>query len=84
VQLEQPQPPELRYRLLEPLRQHAEQRLQASGEVEAVHRRRAIFFLSLAETAEPELHSVDQGARFDRLARDFDNMRTAPSWALDC
>jgi hypothetical protein len=84
VQVEERQPAELRYRLLEPVRQYAGQRLQASGEVEAVHRRHAVYFLSLAETAEPELHGVDQAAWFDRLARDFDNMRTALSWALDC
>jgi non-specific serine/threonine protein kinase len=84
VQVEERPPAELRYRLLEPVRQYAAQRLQAAGEVEAVHRRHAAYFLSLAETAEPELHGVDQGAWFDRLARDFDNMRAALSWALDC
>lgn len=83
VQVAEREPDELRYRLLEPLRQYAEQRLQVSDEAEAVHRRHAAFFLTLAEAAEQELDGLDQGAWFDRLARDFDNFRAALRWALE-
>ena len=42
-----------RYRLLEPIRQYAEERLAAGGEAEATRRRHADHFIALAE-AEPD------------------------------
>ncbi len=72
-----------RYRLLEPVRQYAQEKLRVSGEVEAVGRRHAEFFLALAEEAEPELIRPLQAKWLDRLETEHDNLRAALSWALE-
>jgi predicted ATPase/DNA-binding SARP family transcriptional activator/DNA-binding CsgD family transcriptional regulator len=71
-----------RYRLLEPVRQYAREKLRVSGEAEAVGRRHAEFFLALAEEAEPELSKGQQAKWLDRLETEHDNLRAALSWAL--
>jgi predicted ATPase len=43
----------VRYRLLEPLRQYASEKLERRGEVQALRGRHATFFFALAEEAEP-------------------------------
>ena len=45
----------MRYRLLEPVRQYALEKLEDSGETEAAKRAHAEHFVALAEEAEPEL-----------------------------
>jgi predicted ATPase/DNA-binding SARP family transcriptional activator/DNA-binding CsgD family transcriptional regulator len=71
-----------RYRLLEPIRQYAREKLEVSGEAEAVGRRHTEFFLALAEKAEPELSRSQQAEWLDRLETEHDNLRAALSWAL--
>jgi DNA-binding CsgD family transcriptional regulator/Flp pilus assembly protein TadD len=71
-----------RYRMLEPIRQYAREKLRVSGEAEAVSRRHAEFFLALAEEAEPELKGPRQVEWLDRLETEHDNLRAALSWAL--
>ncbi|HEX7170917.1 MAG TPA: BTAD domain-containing putative transcriptional regulator, partial [Rubrobacter sp.] len=71
-----------RYRLLEPVRQYAREKLVVSGEAEAVGSRHAAFFLALAEEAEPELQGPRQVEWLDRLETEHDNLRAALSWAL--
>ena len=71
-----------RYRQLETLRQYAAERLEQSGEREAVGRRHAGYFLGLAGRAAEAMHGPDQGAWFDRLERDRDNLRAALGWVL--
>jgi predicted ATPase/DNA-binding SARP family transcriptional activator/DNA-binding CsgD family transcriptional regulator len=73
---------QVRYRMLEPVRQYARERLQEGGEAEAVLRRHAAFFLTLAERAEPELKGSRQEAWLERLEAEHDNFRAALSWAL--
>ena len=45
----------VRYRLLEPVRQYARDKLEESEDAEKLRLRHAAFFLALAEEAEPEL-----------------------------
>jgi non-specific serine/threonine protein kinase len=71
-----------RYRLLEPVRQYAWEKLRVSGEAEAVGRRHAEFFLALAEEAELELIRPLQAEWLDRLVTEHDNLRAALSWTL--
>ncbi len=73
---------ECRYQMLETIREYGLDRLEESGEAEEAHQRHAVFFLKLAETAEPALRGPDQGAWFDRLEAEHDNFRTALAWAL--
>jgi non-specific serine/threonine protein kinase len=70
-----------RYRLLEPMRQYARDRLLESGEVEMARERHVDFFLRLAEQAEPELHGPEQVAWLERLEREHDNLRAAMNWS---
>jgi predicted ATPase len=55
-----------RYRLLDTLRQYRRERLLASGESERVHSRHAAYYLTLAESVEPELDQPRQAAWIDR------------------
>ena len=71
-----------RYRLLEPVRQYAREKLEESGEAEAIGRRHAEFFLTFAEEAEPELNGPRQAEWLDRLETEHDNLRAALSSAL--
>ncbi len=71
-----------RYRMLEPIRQYAGGKLEASGESEEVHYRHGARFLALAEAAEPELAGPWQDSWVKRIEEDYDNMRAALSWAL--
>jgi non-specific serine/threonine protein kinase len=73
----------VRYRLLEPIRQYAREKLGEGGESEAVLRHHADFFLALAEQARPKLRGPEVGEWSQRLEREHDNMRTALSWALE-
>jgi DNA-binding CsgD family transcriptional regulator/tetratricopeptide (TPR) repeat protein len=72
----------LRYRMLEPIRQYATQKLEQSEEAAVVRDRHAAFFLGLAEEAEPELEGSRQGVWTERLQGEHDNLRAALSWLL--
>jgi predicted ATPase len=72
----------LRYRMLEPVRQYARERLEESGEAEAVLRRHAALFFALAEEAEPGLRGPWQASWVKRLEQEWDNLRAAMAWLL--
>lgn len=73
---------EARYGMLEPIRQYALDRLEYGEEGAAVRRLHAAFFLALAEDVQPRLRGSDQAKWSARLEREYDNFRTAFSWAL--
>jgi predicted ATPase/DNA-binding CsgD family transcriptional regulator len=73
---------EARYGLLETIREYALEKLDASGEAEAVRRWHANHFLALAERTEPALHGPDQAAWLDRFELEHENFRSALSWTL--
>src|SRR5215213_2814961 len=73
----------VRYRLLEPVRQYALEKLEENGEAEAAKRVHAGYFLALAEEAEPELFGQRDVEWLERLEEEHDNMRAVLSWALE-
>src|SRR5215203_1000198 len=73
----------LRYRMLEPVRQYGQKRLEKSGEAERVRGRHAQYYLTLAEEAEPELAGPREVEKLELLEAEHDNLRTAFSWALE-
>jgi predicted ATPase/DNA-binding SARP family transcriptional activator/DNA-binding CsgD family transcriptional regulator len=73
----------LRYRMLEPVRQYARERLEEGGQTEHVQERHARHYLALAEMAEPELMGSRPVACLERLETEYGNLRAALSWALD-
>jgi len=68
-----------RYRLLDVVRQYAEQRLGPGGRSAAG--RHAAWYLEVAERADALLATDDQALWLDRLHRDQDNLRAALAWA---
>jgi predicted ATPase/DNA-binding SARP family transcriptional activator/DNA-binding CsgD family transcriptional regulator len=72
----------MRYRMLEPIRQYASERLEERGDAEAIERAHAEYFLALAEEAEPMLWGADDAKWLDTLEEEHDNMRAALSWAI--
>ena len=73
----------MRYRLLEPIRQYALEKLEESGEVEDTKYAYAQYFLAVAEEAEPELLGPRETEWYNRLEEEHDNIRAALSWLLE-
>ncbi len=74
---------EVRYRLLETIRQYAAEQRQACGEDAAVRARHAAYYRALAQQAAPHLRRQDQLVWFARLEADLDNLRAALRWSLE-
>ena len=72
---------EMRYRLLEMVRQFGWDQLEAAGEMAPVRDRHLAWFLALADQAEPLLNVSGQTIWLHRLHRDLDNLRAALEWA---
>ena len=76
-------PDVVRYRMLESVRQYAREQLEESEETEAIRRRHASYYLTLAKEAEPGLTGAQQQAWADRLEAEHDNLRAALLWSLE-
>jgi predicted ATPase/DNA-binding SARP family transcriptional activator len=72
---------EIRFSVLEIIRDYALEQLTATPEMETVPRRHALHFLALAEAAEPALAGPEQEEWLERLEREHDNLRAALRWA---
>jgi predicted ATPase/class 3 adenylate cyclase len=72
-----------RFYMLETIREYAAERLEESGETEAIRGPHAEHYLGLAEEAEPELRGAHQLGWFERLEAEHDNLRAALSWAIE-
>ena len=68
---------EVRYRLLETLRQYARERLAAEDAPAAAARRHARYFLDLVERADARLWAGDEPGAMGRIAPEHDNVRAA-------
>jgi len=73
---------ETRFRMLETIREFAEERVELTGEADAVRRRHAAWFLGLAQRAERFIWSEHQTAWLERVERAHDNVRVALNWCL--
>jgi predicted ATPase/DNA-binding SARP family transcriptional activator len=70
-----------RFSLLETVRQFGQERLGASGELDAVAHRHASFYLSFAERAEADLSGPAQARALEQLETEQDNVRAALRWS---
>jgi tetratricopeptide (TPR) repeat protein len=77
------QPTQLRYRMLETVRQYAREKLLESGEGEKLRNQHLAYFLKFAEEAEPHLIRKEQVGWFERLELDRENLRAALEWAVE-
>ena len=73
----------VRYRLLETIRQYAQERLDASGDPVAVRRRHADHYVAVAEAAGPHLRGREHLEWTGVVTRDIDNLRAALDWAVE-
>ena len=73
---------ETRLRLLETIREYGLERLIETGEMEETRSAHAMYYLALAEEAEPRLKGPQQETWFSRLEREHDNLRQALDWTL--
>ena len=73
---------EVRFRMLEVVREYALDRLEASGEAEQMRRHHAAYFLGIAEEAEPHLHGPQPANWLRRLEEEHGNIRAALRWSL--
>jgi predicted ATPase/class 3 adenylate cyclase len=73
---------EPRFGMLETVREYALERLEESGEADALWRAHATYYLALAERAEPEFMGAQYRRWQLRLGVEHDNLRAALAWAV--
>ena len=73
----------VRYRLLETVRQYADEKLGDEPERRSLTSRHARYFLSVARESEAFLTTVSRREWVDRLGREVDNLRQALTWSLN-
>jgi hypothetical protein len=72
----------MRYRLLETIRQYAQERLEQVGDGEVVRRSHAEWYVSVAEAAYAHLRSREQLEWVKRVELEIDNWRAAVAWCV--
>jgi len=73
---------EIRFTMLETIREYGVECLREREEAEASQRAHALYFLALAEEAEPQLKGAQQVLWWQRLEREQENLRAALSWLI--
>jgi predicted ATPase/class 3 adenylate cyclase len=74
---------QVRFSMLETIREFGQEQLHASGEFDRLRRSHGEYFLDLVLEAEPHLTAGDQVEWLDRCDRDHPNIRAALQWAID-
>jgi predicted ATPase/class 3 adenylate cyclase len=74
---------EPRFWMLETIHEYAREKLQENGEAEALHREHALYFMTLAEEAQPHLVGKEQQEWLERLEEEYDNIRAALRWGRE-
>ncbi len=74
---------EARYRMLETIRQYAQEKLKAAGDWPATCDRHLRCFLQLTEETLPKLSGPYQRLWLNWLEDEYDNMRTALAWSQE-
>ena len=73
---------ETSYGLLEIVREYAESVLDDEDDADTIRRRHALFYLDVAEKAEPHLQSIDSARWIRQLDEEYDNIRLALFWSI--
>lgn len=71
-----------RWRMLEPVRQFAEEMLAGRGELQAAQARHGAYFAALAETARGALLGAGASSWMARLEAEHANLQAALGWAI--
>ena len=72
-----------RYRLLEPVRQYAQEQLSETTEPEPFRNAHARHFVDLVESASPGLRGADRARSNQRIGDDYENIRAAFTTLLE-
>ncbi len=83
VVVEYPSGGQARYRLLESIRQYAQEKLFDSGEGPILRDRHADFFAAFALEAEHHMRRSTMLAWVERIVQELDNFRTVLAWTLE-
>ncbi|NOK62448.1 MAG: hypothetical protein GFH27_549293n182 [Chloroflexi bacterium AL-W] len=78
----EPDSPELRFGMLELIREYALEQLVQRGESKAIHCHHAIFYQELVQHVEPKLWGPGQDNWLRCLDAEYDNVRAALTWCL--
>jgi predicted ATPase len=78
----QEQAGQMRYRLLETIREYALEKLQTSGAAADAQQRHATVYWALAREAQAQLRGREQARWLERLEREHDNLRAALGWVI--
>lgn len=73
---------QMRFDMLEVIREYAHDRLHHSGGLGPTQRRHAVYYADLVARAEPELSRATQTRWLDTLDVELDNIAAAMSWTL--
>ena len=74
---------EMRYRMLETVRQYAQDKLIEAGEADQIRLRQAMYVLDIAQRGEAGLMGKDQATWVKTLQEERGNVRVALAWARD-
>jgi predicted ATPase/DNA-binding XRE family transcriptional regulator len=74
---------EPRCTMLETVREFALERLEASGDGDAIRRAHAAYYLALAEDIQARIHGPEGAVLLDRLETEHDNLRAALAWLIE-
>jgi predicted ATPase/DNA-binding SARP family transcriptional activator len=74
---------EPRFEMLDTIREYGRRLLADGGELAELQRTHALYFLKLAERAEPGLAGKRQAVWLDRLEPDYPNVQAVLDWALE-
>ncbi|MEJ2710932.1 MAG: adenylate/guanylate cyclase domain-containing protein [Anaerolineales bacterium] len=83
VNVEQLPKEEIRYNMLETIRQYARKRLLEASEVEAIRNRHAAYYVAFGDQASVAVEGPEALLWLDRLLREADNASAAREWALE-
>jgi hypothetical protein len=71
-----------RYRLLETIRQYAQERLEASGEADVFRRQYAEHYKAFAERAGVGLRGPEEATCTERVEAELDHLRSVLAWSV--
>ena len=74
---------EIRFAMLETVREYAAEQLERSGEADMLRGEHAAYYLALVEQWGPQLRGREQAQAYALLDREYPNLRAALRWSLD-
>ena len=74
---------EVRFGMLETIRDFAHEQLVETGTAPELRERHAAWYLDLAERVQPEIMGKEKGRWLDLLDQEHDNLRAAIGWAIE-